>query len=654
MLNFLDTIGAVFLLFVLGCLWGGAAHAQAPQLINYQGRLLNGTNLVNENVGLSLRLFRSQTGGTPLYEDSNSVIVVDGLYSTYIGDNPTNAAFVAALTNAEVWVETSVNGQTLTPRERLASVGYSLATRGLLVTTNGSVILNLNDNTIGDASTNSAIGGGSLNSIGTQAVFSTISGGFNNAIAHRARYSTIGGGSANEIALEADRATIGGGRTNNIAVGAVDSTISGGGYNQIGAYGYAASIGGGIFNKIEANTSRATIGGGYENVIGASAYAATIGGGRYNKTQAGTFYATIGGGYDNGVGSNAYASAISGGHGNRNNSSYSTIGGGYTNSVKADAPYSTIGGGRSNMIGSNAPNSTISGGYSNENNSSSATIGGGFENNISSNASFAVIGGGRGNRVGTANNTVIGGGAGNSIADWAVGSTIGGGQYNDVGDISSWTTIGGGYQNSIGTNSHYSTINGGNNNDISSSSPYSTIAGGNNNRIGVNATNAFAAGRSAAANHAGAFVWGDNHGGLIASTNENSVTFRAYGGFRMYTAVGVGAHLPPGSGSWTVMSDANAKENYRAVDGAQILDRIAALPVREWNYKTQADAIRHMGPTAQDFRAAFGLGESDTGISTVDADGVALAAIQALVKQNAQLQKNIEELRARLDAVENR
>ena len=59
--------------------------AQVPQRINYQGRLLSGTNLVNGNVGLSLRLFNVPSGGSPQYEDSNSVAVADGLYSTFIG-----------------------------------------------------------------------------------------------------------------------------------------------------------------------------------------------------------------------------------------------------------------------------------------------------------------------------------------------------------------------------------------------------------------------------------------------------------------------------------------------------------------------------------------------------------------------------------------
>ena len=62
-----------------------SAFAEVPQLINYQGRLLSGTNLVNGTVGLSLRLFKVPAGGTSLYEDSNTVTVADGLYSTFIG-----------------------------------------------------------------------------------------------------------------------------------------------------------------------------------------------------------------------------------------------------------------------------------------------------------------------------------------------------------------------------------------------------------------------------------------------------------------------------------------------------------------------------------------------------------------------------------------
>jgi hypothetical protein len=95
------------------------------------------------------------------------------------------------------------------------------------------------------------------------------------------------------------------------------------------------------------------------------------------------------------------------------------------------------------------------------------------------------------------------------------------------------------------------------------------------------------------------------------------------------------------------VSDRNAKANFSAVDGQTVLSRLAALPIATWNYKAQPDSIRHMGPTAQDFSAAFGLGEDDRHISTVDAQGVALAAIQALYQ-------TVVELRSRLAQLEQR
>jgi hypothetical protein len=79
------------------------------------------------------------------------------------------------------------------------------------------------------------------------------------------------------------------------------------------------------------------------------------------------------------------------------------------------------------------------------------------------------------------------------------------------------------------------------------------------------------------------------------------------------------------------------------------------MPIREWNYKAQDAAIRHVGPTAQDFHAAFGLGEDPKRISTIDADGVALRAIQALEartrEENVALKAQLAELLARLDAL---
>ena len=106
-----------------------AASAQGPQLINYQGRLVNGTNLVNGSVGLSLRLFDASSGGTKLYEDSNTVTVADGLYSTLIGDGTNFGNLPTALETTNVWIEVAVNGAALSPRERLVSVAYALGAR---------------------------------------------------------------------------------------------------------------------------------------------------------------------------------------------------------------------------------------------------------------------------------------------------------------------------------------------------------------------------------------------------------------------------------------------------------------------------------------------------------------------------------------------
>jgi hypothetical protein len=96
--------------------------------------------------------------------------------------------------------------------------------------------------------------------------------------------------------------------------------------------------------------------------------------------------------------------------------------------------------------------------------------------------------------------------------------------------------------------------------------------------------------------------------------------------------------------AYNTLSDRNAKERFRGIDVVKALEAVAGLPLRTWNFKGERK-VRHLGPTAQDFYRAFGgLGGDDKRISTVDADGVALAAIQALYKQNRQLQRRVTRL----------
>ena len=92
------------------------------------------------------------------------------------------------------------------------------------------------------------------------------------------------------------------------------------------------------------------------------------------------------------------------------------------------------------------------------------------------------------------------------------------------------------------------------------------------------------------------------------------------------------AMLPPGSTSWSVASDSNAKTDITAVDHREMLRDLSGLPVTAWQY-AHDQRRRYVGPMAQDFRACFGLGHGEKHISTLDADGVALSAVKGLIAE---------------------
>ncbi len=196
-----------------------------------------------------------------------------------------------------------------------------------------------------------------------------------------------------------------------------------------------------------------------------------------------------------------------------------------------------------------------------------------------------------------------------------------------------------------------------------------SLATGAQTTAGGYATTAMGLYAEATAGHAGSFVFGDAStsavGTRVQPTGINQFVARAAGGVYFFTSsltspVGSpglpGVRLPSNSSAWISVSDVNAKENFRDIAPEDLLAKVAAMPVREWSYKAQGADIRHMGPTAQDFRAAFGLGEDPLGISTIDADGVALAAVRALEARtrelNDKLTRENDDLRARLARLE--
>ncbi len=325
------------------------------------------------------------------------------------------------------------------------------------------------------------------------------------------------------------------------------------------------------------------------------------------------------------------------------------IGGGgnstYENRVTDN--YGTVGGGLSNQAGdaegsvTDKYGATVGGGYGNTASGYVSTVGGGQANEASGVRS-SLTGGYQNTASGS--NSTVGGGQANEASGFL--STVGGGYSNTASD--NYSTVGGGFQNTASYDT--STVGGGSHNTASGS--YSTVPGGYYNL--AQGYGSLAAGYSAKANNIGCFVWGDVYEEDVTCDVDNRWVARARGGVYFYTNAGLttGAYLAAGEGSWSSISDRNMKANIEAVETTTVLEALMEVPISTWNYTTQDDSIRHIGPMAQDFYAAFGVGGNDTAITTIDADGVALAAIQGLYAENLALKAQVDDLETRLTALE--
>jgi hypothetical protein len=161
----------------------------------------------------------------------------------------------------------------------------------------------------------------------------------------------------------------------------------------------------------------------------------------------------------------------------------------------------------------------------------------------------------------------------------------------------------------------------------------------------------------------------------LVSTARNQFSARFAGGYRLFTTTAtndrnngtvqtpVGVQLTPGGNAWAVLSDSTKKERVVLADGHRFLERLNRLRLGSWNYRGQDPrTMRHYGPMAQDFYAAFGhdaLGTigNDTTINQADFDGVNLIALQALYRQvldlkaeNAQLRQQVRQTQQRAEA----
>jgi hypothetical protein len=330
-----------------------------------------------------------------------------------------------------------------------------------------------------------------------------------------------------------------------------------------------------------------------------------IGGSRVNFVAGNVVGATIGGG------GSAYEILFS--FPNRVTRDFGTVVGGLGNTASGFAStamgYSTTAGGfASTAMGyfttASGDSATVGGGSENSAYNDSATVSGGFHN--SAIGRYATVGGGF-------HNTAIGNYA-----------TVGGGYTNTAyGDFSTASGT-----RAYAAHAHSFVWSGRAPNDPPS---YSTAVG----RFHINAWNGLAVDYSQAlADGTGSrwFLIGATTGGQAIST-------------------WTGAWLSDG-GAWINNSDRQRKDGFADVDAREILDKVAALPIQTWHYSNELAEVRHLGPVAQDFHAAFGLGSNEKSIGTVDADGVALAAIQGLNQKVEEKDAEIRNLRTRLEKIE--
>jgi hypothetical protein len=345
-------------------------------------------------------------------------------------------------------------------------------------------------------------------------------------------------------------------------------------------------------------------------VIGADDYEGTIAGGYFNGLSAGAAYGTIGGGQYNTNSSNG--GTIAGGQNNLAKGQYqSTVGGGYGNT--ASASYATVPGGFANVA------------------SGAQSFAAGTRAQAVSQGAFVWADSQAGIFTSTAENQFLvraGGGVGINTASPQQTLSVFGGLNIDQGDNNS-----GAFDNGA--------------------------ASGTGLSFGSGSSEGIASQRTTGTGQKDLVFYTDSQSRVAILNNGNVGIANTNPAYLLV----VGSSLSPAYCNGTVWqngSDQNAKRDFSAVDAGQVLDKVSALPITQWRYKSDAEGIKHLGPMAQDFHTAFGLnGPDDKHIATVDEGGVALAAIQGLNRKleakEAVIQQQaaqITDLKARLDRLE--
>ncbi|MFA6542985.1 MAG: tail fiber domain-containing protein [Limisphaerales bacterium] len=654
------------LVLTLGLFAALAASAQVPSIINYQGRItVGGTNY--DATGL-FKFALVNTAGTANYWANDgtasgqpatgvSLAVSKGLYSVLLGDTTvsgmTTAIGSTVFANSDVrlrvWFSDGTGYQQLTPDQRIAAVGYAFVASTV---SDGAIT---SAKLASGAVTSTALASGSVGTtqiasgaVGTTQLATGAVGATqlaSGAVTSAKLGSAAVGASALDLANLGTSLWKAGGNSGTTAgthfLGTTDNVALELKVNNLRAFRLEPTssnapnvVLGAAQNSVASGVVGAVISGGGAGTYAGSAVTnlvqsdfGSIGGGGANGIKTGSIGATISGGYLNLVTNGAYAT-IGGGYANAASTNSATVAGGYYNA--ATGFESTVGGGQANIASGSV--AFVGGGVTNTATGFEAAVVGGELNDATGAVSF--VGGGYFNAA-SAYGAVVGGGYANGAA--GTNSIVAGGESNLASN--SVSTVSGGYYN--GATGQGATVPGG----------WANLAAG---------SNSFAAGFVASADHNGAFVWSDSSSTTaFASTAANQFNVRAAGGTRIFSNSGatLGVSLAANATSWSALSDRNAKKDFAPVDGREVLRKLDEVPVQSWRYKwDEAGSTPHLGPIAQEFKAAFFPGRDDTRISTLEFDGVELAAIQglhALVKEKdakiSALEQRLADIEARLN-----
>jgi len=302
-------------------------------------------------------------------------------------------------------------------------------------------------------------------------------------------------------------------------------------------------------------------------------------------------------------------------------------------------------------------------GYNNVATGDSATVSGGYEN--SATGYVSTISGGSRNSAG-GDWSMAGGGYLNRVDGQA--SFVGGGIYNAVDTFSAagYSSILGGSGNTIDSAGRFASICGGSTNKAKAEFSYvagglynvnkgelSTILTGDHCTIDTAARRSLVWGRNVYLNSPSRIAlfggtWWDGFVGINRDDSTGGIYHPLHVGWR--DSNGNGAHLTA-DGMWTNASSRTFKTDFKELDGRELLENIASIPVESWRYKgTQG---RHIGPVAEDFAHTFGVGSVREGgtiddhyLAASDVAGVSLAAVQELYRQNQEQRRELAELRA--------